>query len=60
MSEFADEGARRVKRIASSSSFDKEMLRFMTRESFDKLLGSTMKRQFAIDEVCDLYRSLHS
>ena len=54
--EFADEGASRVGKVAESPDFAKEMLRFMTREAYEGMLGTETKRLFAIEEVRELYR----
>lgn len=56
--EFIDEGIRRVESVAGSPDFAKEMLRFMTRDAYEGMLGTELKRGFAIDEACELYRMM--
>ena len=54
-SEFAEEGKKRTRSVAGSAEFASEMMRFMPRGVFEEMMGSPLKRQFAIDEVCSLY-----
>ena len=54
--EFAQEGEKRVREVVGSPGFAKEMKRFMPEGVFEEMLGTSMKQQFAIDEICKLYR----
>lgn len=52
---FANEGVKRTRNVVGSSEFAKEMRRFMPDGAYENLLGSTLKKDFAINEVCELY-----
>ena len=52
---FRESGARRAQEIGMQKAFQAEMRRFMTQATYDSLMGSEMKRRFAIQEVADLY-----
>ena len=56
VSESADEGVRRTNDVVGTPGFAREMLRFMTRDSFGRLLGSLLKQQFTMNEVCPCTR----
>lgn len=56
--EFAQEGARRATEVVDSVTFQQEMQRFMPAGAFEALLGSELKRTFALDELRMLYATV--